>query len=281
MTTAPVPNISVNEGTKDDGNGQEVVLRKSKKCCQLSLFKEDTSKPGEKRVKWSESTELREKMKVYRRSQINIPLDYHHIALDEEREKEGVNKWRSSLHKDEDDDEQENETEKKELVLSQTDDSAGAESESESTDSDERDPVYQLDLDMMLHVIKIKTTKFTVYPAYCSAVNVYEEWLSNSSNTNSLSQETLKNMKTQLALYKNAVLLYEQWADQDDDKTSCAKYEEIDSLLKKAAEMGFPPEVVSKAINDVMYDEDNSQKQVDVYNNMVQEMITSLDSIEV
>ncbi|XP_055871803.1 uncharacterized protein LOC106072566 [Biomphalaria glabrata] len=282
MTSARVPNTSLNEGTPDAG---DVVLRNPKKLGQLSFLKEESGggKPGEKRVKWSESTELREKMKVYRRSQLDIPLDYHHIALEEKREKEGVKEWRSSLHKDEDDDEDElQQSEAHETaVLSPTEVTEVAESESDSTDTEERVSSDHVDLDMMLHVIKIKSTKYTVYPAYCAAIKTYQEWLSDSNNTKNLPQDTVTNMRAQLDLYKSAVSKYEAWADHNDNKTACLKYEEISLALKKASDLGPPPDAVTKALNDTLNNEENSQKQVKVYNEMVQEIIMSIDSVEV
>ncbi|CAL1535063.1 unnamed protein product [Lymnaea stagnalis] len=295
MDNTNIPDDGVTGGTgntEDGGKTPEVVMRRPKNVFEPAYrdsdrveSKKDGKKPGEKekRVKWSESTELREKMKVYRRSQLDIPLDYHHIAVEEQREKEGVKVWRSSLRGEDDDEEIELKISPLAATVPAaasfcTDEAIFVEENSESTDSDAGDPLLDLDLDKMLHVIKIKTTKYTVYPAYCAAVVAYEEWLSKKDNTNDLSDDRIANMRSQLELYKRIVCLYEQWSDQDDDDTACSRYEEISSLLQKATDLGAAPQNVTKLITEVINDEENAQKQVDVYNNMVQEMISTLDT---
>ena len=58
-----------------EGEGEEeVVLRRPKNVFEPSdkqkeLEKDAQAQDGKKKVKWSESTDLREKLKVYRRSQ--------------------------------------------------------------------------------------------------------------------------------------------------------------------------------------------------------------------
>ncbi|XP_059145727.1 uncharacterized protein LOC131932837 [Physella acuta] len=277
--------MSANCTAGDDAAEDKVVMRRSRNLFAPAFDHVDHSKkPGEKHVKWSESTELRERMKVYRRSQLDMPLDYHHIALEEKREKAGVKEWRSSLLKDDTDDEEETEQKISPLALvpPPAAEAAAVSEDPDSTDSDEPDNLYDFDIDKMLHIIKIKTTKYTVYPAYCSAVDAYSEWLSNKDNTKNLTEEQLKTKQRQLDLYKRVVGLYENWGDQDDDEMSCTKYNEINSLLEESTALGPAPDCVASLITEVINAEENAQKQVEVYNDMVQEIITSIDtSVEV
>ncbi|GFO45153.1 hypothetical protein PoB_007165800 [Plakobranchus ocellatus] len=264
-----------------DGDEEEVVMRRPKNVFEPSERQKEMERNasgGEdrKRVKWSESTELREKLKVYRRSQLDIPLNYQHIALEEAREKEGVKKWRDSLQKgidlaDADDRRPSlNNISLAALGISNNnDDGNGDEKEDNSEDSDS----YDEDLERSLLIIKSKSTKFTIQPAYAAAIKVYKDWLASSKNTKELSETNLTSMKSQLKLYQKVVKVYQDWGNQTDDGSD--HFDQISSLLQEAADFGPPPQPVATTISEQLAHPDNVKKQVDTYNTMVQEMLNA------
>ncbi|CAG5132990.1 unnamed protein product [Candidula unifasciata] len=240
----------------DEETTYQVVMRKPKEVYKpentdsydSSDTNEDDSKK-KKHVKWSESTEMRERLKVYRRSQMDIPLDYHHLAIEEEREKEGVHLWRNHL-KNEDE-----------------------------IDDDEISKFGENGyMERNIQIIKEETTRFTLYPAYSAAVSAYEQWLSNAENTKQLTDDQKATMTSQLELYKRLVGIYKEWSQQTrTDFPRESRFGEITTILQEAADLGQPPLSVSIVIREVLTDEENIQKQVDAYNCQVQEMLAALD----
>ncbi|KAK3798835.1 hypothetical protein RRG08_007192 [Elysia crispata] len=266
-----------------EGEGEEeVVLRRPKNVFEPSdkqkeLEKDAQAQDGKKKVKWSESTDLREKLKVYRRSQLDIPLNYHHIALEEAREKAGVKKWRDSLQNGinlADVDDRRPSINNLSLAASQqlnlvSSDDKGDEADDGGEESDECDE----DLERNLIIIKSKTTKFTIQPAYSAAVKVYKDWLSSSKNTKEHPEEKVSAMKYQLKLYQKVVKVYQDWGDQTDDNSS--HFDQISSLLQEAADLGPPPQPVAQTISEELADPDNVKRQVDTYNRLVHEMLNA------
>uniref|UniRef100_A0A0B7A419 Peroxin-19 n=1 Tax=Arion vulgaris TaxID=1028688 RepID=A0A0B7A419_9EUPU len=244
-----------------------------------------------KHVKWSESTELRERLKVYRRSQMDIPLDYHHLAIEEKREREGVQVWRNHLNsegEDDDDDSHVDESEKEVApvaaggkdvgVVAATEVSGGYEDNSHNYDSDDTDPNLDEDLERNLQMIKEATTRYTLYPAYSAAISEYKDWLSNPEHTKQLTDDQITTKRLQLNLYKRLVGIYKEWTQQRSSAIPReSRFGEITSILQEASNLGQPPSSVSKVIRDVLTDKENVQKQVDAYNSQVQEMISVLD----
>lgn len=265
---------------------EEVVLRRPKNVFEPSdrqkeLEKDATAEDRKKKVKWSESTDLREKLKVYRRSQLDIPLNYHHIALEEAREKAGVKKWRDSLQNginlaDVDD----RRPSINNLSLAASQQTAHHSDDNDDVDGDGDgggggDAECDEDLERNLLIIKSKTTKFTIQPAYTAAAKVYKEWLSHSKNTKEHSEEKVTAMKCQLKLYQKVVKVYGDWGEEADDKSG--HFDEISSLLQEAADLGPPPQPVAQTISEQLADPDNVKRQLDTYNKLVHEMLNARD----
>ncbi|RUS69510.1 hypothetical protein EGW08_022727 [Elysia chlorotica] len=282
------------------GGEEEVVLRKPKNVFEASDRQKELEKDavagedGKKRVKWSESTDLREKLKVYRRSQLDIPLNYQHIALEEAREKAGVQKWRDSLQNGidlADVDDRRPSINNLSLAAAQQlslrarhhndgDDGDGDDGDNGDDDGGSHDQGSEEcdeELERNLLIIKSKTTKFTIQPAYTAAIKTYKEWLSSSKNTKELPDEKVSAMKGQLKLYQKVVKVYQDWGDQADDNSG--HFDQISSLLQEASDLGPPPLPVAHTISDQLADPDNVKKQVDTYNRLVHEMLNAREGL--
>ncbi|BFZ21134.1 hypothetical protein BsWGS_24173 [Bradybaena similaris] len=300
MDTASTNNKSKDSGEVKDGDENstcQVVMRKSRNVYESADTDTVSSKNAhdddgkkKKHVKWSESTELRERQKVYRRSQLDIPLDYHHLAVEEEREKEGVHLWRNHLVNedvDEDVDEKINKfVETYAAVVTAGVQATAAELAGSHVgdailpnyDSDENDPDFDEDMERNIQIIKEETTRFTLFPAYSAAIPAYEEWLSNSEDAKELTEAQKAAMTSQLELYKRLISIYKEWTKQTSkDFPRESRFGDITSILQEASNLVQPPSCVSKIIREVLTDEENIQKQVDAYNSQVQEMIAALD----
>lgn len=290
--------MAEDESKWDQIDTSEVVLRKGRRrssrlsageerlkdAIERDLIRKKTRSMAAKRVQWSESTDLREKVKEYRRSQLCVTLDYQHIAVEEEREREGVKKWREMKLSNDTTEEEETVDEpdnKKpsDIVEGGNDDDDDGEDVYEDDLSDydsEDDPDCDEVLETQLRVIKAKTTRLTLLPAYTDAVPIYERWLADKTNTSDLASERISVMSSQLDLFKEVLDLYNQWDDTDAADKVDGAFNSISSKLMEANEMGDPPPPVEKAIAAVLQNESVLRKQKEAYNTFVDDMVTAL-----
>ncbi|XP_012939746.1 uncharacterized protein LOC106012178, partial [Aplysia californica] len=280
-------------GGADDESCDVVLRRSPRKTAESSVlsYLERERRDGEKRVKWSPSTEVREKMKECRRSQLDMALDYHHIAEEERREREGVKQWRNSITLPVPES-AEGETSPDSTAgrrpsethpgpaQSNNGDENGEDDSDDSSDgySDEFDPCGNESLERKLRVINAATTRYTLLPAYTAAVKIYEPWLASTENTQDLADGTLSGMRSQCDLYKRVLDLYSQWGvgeKEEEDEVVDQRFDNITELLQQAKGIGEPPQCVVDAIASVLTNEANVKKQLDMYNKMVDEMVTA------